>query len=87
MDNKLPKIGTSMSLAEQLKMLEGPHFLELRFLDRVIHNRHQYIILLDKGTKNCHIIEVCMPNATNIAKNVIEKITNYSYLKIEIKLC
>lgn len=40
--------------------------------------------MLDKGTKNCHIIDAATQNDTNIANKVIEKITNYSDLKVDM---
>lgn len=48
----------------------------------VIHHCHPYIIVLVKGIKNGHIIDVAIPNNANIANNMIEKITNY--LKVEM---
>lgn len=37
-----------------------------------------------KSTNNCPIIDVVISNDTNIANNVIEKIPNFSDLKVEI---
>lgn len=37
--------------------------------------------MIDKGTNECHISDVAIPNDTN---NVMEKITNYSELKLHV---
>lgn len=40
--------------------------------------------MLDKGAKNCHIIDISRPNDTNIANKVIENITSYSDLNVDM---
>lgn len=74
-----------MCLPEQLKKLESPQSSRtMVFRQTVTHLRRSDIIVLDKGIKNCHIIDIAIQNGTNIAIKVIEKITNYSDLKVEI---
>lgn len=51
------------------------------FKQSVRHSRPD-IIVRDKDTKDCHIMDGAIPNDTNIPNKVIEKMTNYS-LKVE----
>lgn len=51
--------------------------------DGVIQHCRSDIIVLDKGTKNCHVIDVAITTNTNIANDLIERITNYSDLKVK----
>jgi hypothetical protein len=53
--------------------------------DRVIQAHKPDIVVVDKKTKKCQIIDVACPLDMNVAKKEMEKITKYQDLRIEIE--
>lgn len=52
--------------------------------DRVIEHRRPDITVVDKSANKCFIIDVAIPGDHNVARKEIEKIDNYSELRVEI---
>lgn len=82
-DTNLQKIGTCMCHTEQLKKLQILQYSRTItiFKQTILDHRRLDIILLTKGINNRPIIDISIPNGTNIEKKVIEKNTNYSDLR------
>ena len=53
--------------------------------DRVIEHRRPDIILIDKDSTECFLIDVAIPGDHNVDFKEVEKLDNYSYLKIEVE--
>ena len=53
--------------------------------DREIHHRKPDIILINKETNDCFIIDVAIPGDHRVALKEVEKITNYSELRVELE--
>ena len=52
--------------------------------DRVIEHRRPDILLINKETNECFIIDIAVPADYNIDKKEFEKISKYSELKVEL---
>ena len=53
--------------------------------DRYIHHRRPDIILINKETKECSLIDVAIPGDHRVDDKEVEKITNYKELRLELQ--
>lgn len=86
MNTKLQKVGSSIWLVEQLKILEISQY-STNMIFRQLHNRYPDITVLDKSAKNCHIIDIPRPNDTNIENKVIEETKTILVWKLRWQDC
>ena len=85
MEEKYMKGGTNIRLSLSLKMILFKFLWDVCIqVDRQIEYRRPDIVVMEKNTNKCLVIDVACPVDNNLILKRNEKLDNYSELRLEI---